>query len=1052
MKRGEAWGTGSKHFLRELFEQRDQICAGIFPPAKGGRGDSPYKEGSFDKRQRSSPPAKGGQGGSEDSLNPANFFNHILEPLFYEALGREHEQDYYSRFNCRIPFLNGGLFEPINGYDWINTDILLPNSLFSNKNQTKTGDTGDGILDIFDRYNFTVNEDEPLEKEVAVDPEMLGKVFENLLEVQDRKSKGTYYTPREIVHYMCQESLINYLFSVFSSPSAEDFPDKGISAKGGQGGSLNMEGSLDKRQVLSPPDKGGLGGLKSPRKPAKTKKSDLSSSGGETAKIQKSDISDFIKISDSSVEHDTVYQEEQSKQRLTGHKNQYDTSNPQEKSQSSSIIKEGQCNISNPSQKELQNTSPLQGESQNTTKKGRYSQPHLPKAIIQNADLIDKALEDIKVCDPAVGSGAFPVGMMNEIVRARCALTPHIKPEDSSKGTEAFPPVKDFPKKGTGSFPPDKDFPDKGTGASPPDKDFPKKGERAFPPDKGGQEGLRTPYHFKRLCIKHSLYGVDIDPGAIEIAKLRLWLSLVVDEEDRETVQPLPNLDYKMLCGNSLLGLKKDDGFGTKDAFYEQNMKELSKKKNLFFNETSTSKKQKLKKEIDQLMDKICVQTFKGTDEKTKTQKVFDFKIYFFEVFQKKQGFDIVIANPPYVRADSGPDYLSFRKKLELLKIFKTLYEKWDIMIPFIERGLNLANKKGDLIYIVSNAICTSKYAYKLLDLIQEKYFMRSINYFEKMKVFDAGVLPIVFHVGKSEKIKETVKIVRNSFFDNIKSKDKISIRKFKSMGRNAFRKKYDPIALKEGVIDLENICYISYGLRPNSDERYWKGEFTTKDIVSLKKTKIHRKKFIEGKDIESYRIKRIRYLEWDTERAPKKFSRPTFPELYVSPKIIRGRMNPGIYDDQNIICSANAIVLKKFSDLKNVYNRSLKNSLRKSKKIRSDMERLSEKFNLKYVLSILNSKYGFYFLNQIRRHKQKNYFYPDDLKKLPIRDISLEKQKPLIDLVDKILKITKTKDYLQTPAKQAQVREYKKQIDQLVYKFYKLTSAEIKIVEENTK
>ena len=72
-------------------------------------------------------------------------------------------------------------------------------------------DIGTGILDVFDRYNFTVKEDEPLDKEVAVDPEMLGKVFENLLEVKDRKSKGTYYTPREIVHYMCQESLINYL-------------------------------------------------------------------------------------------------------------------------------------------------------------------------------------------------------------------------------------------------------------------------------------------------------------------------------------------------------------------------------------------------------------------------------------------------------------------------------------------------------------------------------------------------------------------------------------------------------------------------------------------------------------------------------------------------------------------------------------------------------------------------------------------------------------------------------------------------------------------------
>jgi len=174
------WGTGPKNFLRELFE------------GKHGK----YK----------------------------NFYNDILELLFYDALrdNRSHNDDYYSNFNCKIPFLNGGLFDPINDFDWVHTDINLPNELFSNLNETKEGDTETGILDIFDRYNFTVKEDEPLEKEIAVDPEMLGKVFENLLEIKDRKSKGTYYTPREIVHYMCQQSLINYLFTEYDEEVSRD--------------------------------------------------------------------------------------------------------------------------------------------------------------------------------------------------------------------------------------------------------------------------------------------------------------------------------------------------------------------------------------------------------------------------------------------------------------------------------------------------------------------------------------------------------------------------------------------------------------------------------------------------------------------------------------------------------------------------------------------------------------------------------------------------------------------------------------------------------------
>ena len=136
VERDAEWGTGSKRFLRELF---------------GGK-HCEYK----------------------------NYFNDILEPLFYDALSRDRSDiDHWNdQFKCKIPFLNGGLFDPIGNYKWYKTDILLPNDLFSNKIKTKEGDVGNGILDVFDRYNFTVKEDEPLEKEVAIDPELLGKTYE----------------------------------------------------------------------------------------------------------------------------------------------------------------------------------------------------------------------------------------------------------------------------------------------------------------------------------------------------------------------------------------------------------------------------------------------------------------------------------------------------------------------------------------------------------------------------------------------------------------------------------------------------------------------------------------------------------------------------------------------------------------------------------------------------------------------------------------------------------------------------------------------------------
>src|SRR5437667_3088193 len=149
-----------------------------------------------------------------------NFFNDILEPLFYDTLATDRGHDAWcKRFTCRIPFLNGGLFEPLADYDWRKTDIVLPNRLFTNNERFDDFSNGTGLLDMFDRYNFTVNEAEPLEKEVAIDPEMLGKVFENLIEENLRKGLGSYYTPREIVHYMCQESLINCLDTALNSHS-----------------------------------------------------------------------------------------------------------------------------------------------------------------------------------------------------------------------------------------------------------------------------------------------------------------------------------------------------------------------------------------------------------------------------------------------------------------------------------------------------------------------------------------------------------------------------------------------------------------------------------------------------------------------------------------------------------------------------------------------------------------------------------------------------------------------------------------------------------------
>ena len=196
--------------LDQIPDDAEELIANALPDQRGwGSGSKTFMRTLFNHAMK-----KGG-----------NFFDEYLEPLFYNALNvNRGELGYDPDLHCRVPFLSGGLFEPIDGYDWKHNDFAIPNNIFSNRDEKGERDA-DGILDIFDRYNFTMSEDEPLEREVAIDPEMLGKVFENLLEVNDRKSKGAFYTPREIVHYMCQETLISYLVKEtgLAEPDIRDF-------------------------------------------------------------------------------------------------------------------------------------------------------------------------------------------------------------------------------------------------------------------------------------------------------------------------------------------------------------------------------------------------------------------------------------------------------------------------------------------------------------------------------------------------------------------------------------------------------------------------------------------------------------------------------------------------------------------------------------------------------------------------------------------------------------------------------------------------------------
>jgi hypothetical protein len=548
------WGTGKKRYVQELNEQAQK--------------------------------------------EKVNFFKDKLQYLFYEALAKERDNvnSYYKRFDCRIPFLNGGLFEA--DYNWQEANITIPENLFRNDEKNKAGDVGTGILDVFDRYNFTIKEDEPLDKEVAVDPEMLGKVFENMLDITERKSKGAFYTPREIVHYMCQESLIHYLDNSLNSGTSS-YQELGSDQIKLFGGSANKKGNL---------------------------KIELEHT--DNIRVPKKNIETFIREGHFALEND---------ERVA-----------------------------------------TKGE----TKTYQYQ---LPESIRKNADQIDKNLSSIKICDPAIGSGAFPVGLLHELVNAMLVLKPHLSYDYLTEKLKGF----------------------------------------GFTQRESISDS-RYIYRLKRHIIQESIYGVDIDNSAIDIARLRLWLSLVVDEDDLDPIETLPNLDYKIVAGNSLIGLPDT---AMKSYSVEA---ELEKLKEKFYNITDETEKkalrQKINTKIRELLD--TAEQFEGYEI------VFDFKLYFSEVWREKGGFDVVIGNPPYVRQELFKEYKPY-----LQLNYSSVYDgRADLYTYFVKKGFDILHQQGVLSLITSNKFIVRGYGEKLRNLLAVDKSIRTLLNFGELPVFKASV------------------------------------------------------------------------------------------------------------------------------------------------------------------------------------------------------------------------------------------------------------------------------------------------------------------------
>jgi len=476
------------------------------------------------------------------SPHQADFLEQVLEPLFFGIFNTEPEQreklfadEQWDQGLLRqwehLPYLNGGLFER-DEVDKMN--IRLPASLFND------------LFTFLASYNFTVDENDPDDAEIGVDPEMLGKIFESLLE--DNKAKGAFYTPKEIVRYMCKESLIAYL---------------------------------------------------------------------------------------------------------------------------------NECTMNN-----VQLSSAIRSFVENH---------ELPGELEPYRDILDRSLREVKICDPAIGSGAFPMGLLNELWRCREAIS--------------LSPVVE-----TQNF------------ASP-----------SMDPSSSTQSRAAL----KREIIENNIYGVDIERGAIDIARLRFWLSIVVDSEEP---QALPNFDYKFMQGNSLIesfegvdlsrmmsngsqlsrlgkGRNKagENQFGFEFATDDtkRNLQMLLKE---YFSITDHVKKAEMRQSINDSVKSYIRQLGISpraeirltTLDPSANQEFFLWHTWFKDIFDKG-GFDIVVGNPPY-----GAKYSDECKKYykENYITAKTISGKQkgslDTFTLFIEHGYNILKEEGNLAFIVPIAITSS--------------------------------------------------------------------------------------------------------------------------------------------------------------------------------------------------------------------------------------------------------------------------------------------------------------------------------------------------------
>ena len=527
----------------------------------------------------------------------------------------------------------------------------------------------------------------------------------------------------------------------------------------------------------------------------------------------------------------------------------------------------------------------------------------------------------------------------------------------------------------------------------------------------------------KQAILLNNIFGLDIDEQAVEVAKLSLYLKLLEDEGaeacsrqelfKHTDLKLLPSLHGNIKCGNALV----------ESDYY------LGKEASLF-------------EDLDAMRE---INVFDWQNKEKGFGSIFE-----------AGGFDCVIGNPPYVSAGNQVSNAKLNKQREYLKTcgkYLSLYKQWDLYIPFIEKGLNILKNSGIYGSIIPYPFTNQTYAFSMRRLILENYNLLEIVDLKGTKVFEHATVTNCIPIIRKETPKNTVAISHVNGEQNI---------------NHVFEKPVAELVIdeKNGVWNLEekqlnsnrhadmhvlgDFCYIIKGACCNSDEKIAKGLFKKADLISNIQDEIHTRKYIAGKSIGRYFIKRHQFIEYGTKRSPAKWQRPKFAQFFMLPRLftnILGKMVATLDVENEFINDDTTIGLVLWKDIKKVKDQGVSNSVKKfSHYSRKEMEELSTKVNLYYLLAILNSNYASHLLAVQRGDYIR--IYPEHIRNLPIPIAPPTDMQALSDYAKEELSLhVKLKNCSMPQDKQVienAIKALDNQIDMLVYKIYGLSKEEI--------